>query len=289
MGEGHELRCAGCRAAYPVADDIARLVPPEASAEASHSFYSREEPERYGRDRSSIPPAMAALVEAFVGALPAEAVVVEIGSGRGAFDRIHPGCIAADLSAVALRAYSTGPRVQADAQALPFRDGSLDAVFTVASLEHVPDPTAALAEIDRCLAAGGRALIYPAWYVRPWAARALKERPFADLRLTDRLSKATIPLRDRRPFWFAKLLPARLLRELALRLGHVVPFTYRRLDPDMERYLTSDSDAFSSMDPQAVAAYFLSRGYRDLNRASAWLRLLYGYEPVVVQKRRPSR
>jgi hypothetical protein len=59
---------------------------------------------------------------------------------------------------------------------------------------------------------------------------------------------------------------------------------YWRLDPNLEEYLTSDSDAFNSLDPQAVAAYFVSRGYRDQRRPSGRQRLLYGYEPVVVQK-----
>jgi SAM-dependent methyltransferase len=52
------------------------------------------------------------------------------------------------------------PRVafsQGDAEALPYADGSFDAVVANFGVHHVPHPTAALAEMHRVLAPGGRA------------------------------------------------------------------------------------------------------------------------------------
>lgn len=48
--------------------------------------------------------------------------------------------------------------VVADMRALPFGDGSFDSVLSVQSLEHVPDPERAVAEVARVLAPAGVAL-----------------------------------------------------------------------------------------------------------------------------------
>ena len=51
------------------------------------------------------------------------------------------------------------PDVVADAQALPFRRGSFDAVLCAEVLEHVADPVAVLVEVVRVLTPGGRAVL----------------------------------------------------------------------------------------------------------------------------------
>ncbi len=278
------LSCASCDASYELHDGIPALVATATGDDAHAAFYSEADPERHGRSGEGMPEPFASEVRNFVAGVPAGGVVVEIGSGRGAFSGIHPGYVATDYSLFALRAYSHGRRVQADVEALPFRTGSIDAFFSVATLEHIPQPELALAEIARCLRPGGSALLYPAWYVRPWAAKALTERSYASLPIGDRVRKGTIPVRDTAPWWFAKLLPGRIGRELAIRAGRQLDFRYRRLSPNLDEYLTSDSDAFTSMDPHAVASYFISRGYRDLRRPRPVRRLLYGYEAVVIRK-----
>lgn len=48
--------------------------------------------------------------------------------------------------------------VQADMRRLPLADASFQSVISVQSLEHVPDPERALAEVVRVLAPGGRAI-----------------------------------------------------------------------------------------------------------------------------------
>ncbi len=47
----------------------------------------------------------------------------------------------------------------ADLTALPFRSGTFDACINIVTLEHVRDPLAALRELERTLAPGGRALV----------------------------------------------------------------------------------------------------------------------------------
>jgi arsenite methyltransferase len=65
--------------------------------------------------------------------------------------------------------------VRADAQRLPLRDETVDAVVSVAVLQLIPDPAAALAEMERVLQAGGRlAVMVP---TAGWAARFWRMLP----------------------------------------------------------------------------------------------------------------
>jgi SAM-dependent methyltransferase len=72
------------------------------------------------------------------------------------------GAIAAGVdfsSAMLAIARAARPRVefsQGDAEALPYADGSFDAVVANFGVHHVPNPSAALAEMCRVLAPGGR-------------------------------------------------------------------------------------------------------------------------------------
>lgn len=281
--KGSSYECGACEERYHVEQNVVCLLPRRHRDGGDEAFYSAPDPQRYGR--TDLPAPFLEQVRDFLRDCPADGLALEIGSGGGALDGVHPAYVASDFSLFALLEYSRAPCVQADAQALPFADVSIDAILTIATLEHVPDPAIALAEIDRCLRPGGRAFVYPAWYVRPWASKALHVRSYRDLPWSDRLRKMTIPLRNSRGWWFAKVLPGRAARELRLRAGRQrLRFTYRRLDPNLDVFLASDSDAFSSMDAHAASAYFLSRGYTDLVRPNTFRRLFYGNEAVVVRK-----
>ena len=91
-----------------------------------------------------------------VQALPRDSVVLDLGGlktgKRGLFDiGRYP------LRVVCLNiARDRRPDVQADAAAIPFNDGSFDAVICAEVLEHVPDPRPVLGEAFRTLKTGGR-------------------------------------------------------------------------------------------------------------------------------------
>ena len=101
--------------------------------------------------------------------LPEGGVALDVGSGPGNVttslahaagpDGLALGIdISEPMLARAVRA-AAGPQVgflRADAQKLPFRDGSFDAAISLAVLQLIPDPAAALAEIGRVLKPGGR-------------------------------------------------------------------------------------------------------------------------------------
>jgi SAM-dependent methyltransferase len=92
--------------------------------------------------------------------LPPHGRVLDLGAGTGhsaALLAPRPS-IAVDLDPGAL-AGQDRPTVVADMRDLPFPDASFPSVVTVQSIEHVPDPERALAEIARVLAPGGVAVV----------------------------------------------------------------------------------------------------------------------------------
>jgi SAM-dependent methyltransferase len=61
-------------------------------------------------------------------------------------------------AAAVLRAHRPG-FARADVRALPFRDGSVDLVYSMGTIEHFPDYAVAVREIHRVLAPGGQAIV----------------------------------------------------------------------------------------------------------------------------------
>ncbi|MGH3563427.1 MAG: methyltransferase domain-containing protein [Mycobacterium sp.] len=114
--------------------------------------------------------------------LPAGGIALDVGCGPGPVTAslaraVGPGGLAlgVDISepmlARAVRAESSPQTgfLRADAQRLPLRNETVDAVVSVAALQLVPDPTAALAEMRRVLRPGGRLAV-----MVPTAGRAIR-------------------------------------------------------------------------------------------------------------------
>jgi SAM-dependent methyltransferase len=116
--------------------------------------------------------------------IPSSGIALDVGCGPGNITAslaraAGPGALALglDISEAMLRRAASaeaGPQVgflRADAQQLPLRDATVDAVVSISVLQLVPDPTAALSEMVRVLRPGGRlAVMVPTagWLVRPW-------------------------------------------------------------------------------------------------------------------------
>lgn len=98
--------------------------------------------------------------------------VLDLGCGKGGALALlaieHPGLRLAGLnidgrqlrSAVGLLARRSSERpaqlVQADAQSIPFRSASLDAIYSIELSAHIADKAALFSEIERALRPGGR-------------------------------------------------------------------------------------------------------------------------------------
>lgn len=240
-------------------------------------FFDSNDPARWGRDEM---PQQERTTLEWLERLRASGPALELGCGRGSLAAVIPTHIGLDLAYVPLRRLPRG--VNGDMEQLPFRDGSIGFVVSWAALEHVPNPEKVIAEIERVLRPGGAAVLAPAWHCRPWAAEGLEFRPHAELSRTQRFRKALLPLRNSIAWRALFELPARVWREL-LALIRTPPFTYGRLQPNLDVYVGTDCDAFTSLDPQTMALYFARRGWEVLSHPGLRGRMLARHEPVVVR------
>jgi SAM-dependent methyltransferase len=85
--------------------------------------------------------------------------VLDVGCGVGhSYEELAPReSVGVDVAPGALAGQQRETHV-ADMRQLPFADGTFASVVSIQSIEHVPDPERALAEVRRVLAPGGRAI-----------------------------------------------------------------------------------------------------------------------------------
>ncbi|MGC2226755.1 MAG: class I SAM-dependent methyltransferase [Candidatus Sulfotelmatobacter sp.] len=107
--------------------------------------------------------------------LPAgEGMVLELGSGAGYCERFIPGLITSEIF------HCSRVKIVADAQQIPFADGSLRAIVMTDVFHHMPQAEHFFAEATRCLRKDGKILMIEPW-VTPWSRwvyRRLHHEPF---------------------------------------------------------------------------------------------------------------
>ena len=163
------LRCPTCERVYPVVDSVPVLFHPEsdlcrydapAAASGPSQRSTRRGLARRLRAYASYRPQLTTLIdeELFrqLNRCTADMAILNLGSGIGLFD----GKIAPHLRPINLDVYRNArTHVLADGHFLPFADGTLDAVVSLAVLEHVQRPWVVAEEIWRVLKPGGTVLI----------------------------------------------------------------------------------------------------------------------------------
>ncbi len=105
---------------------------------------------------------------------PQTGQIVEIGSGAGFSKHIIPEIITTDILP-----YATVD-LCSDAKQMPFKNGSLRAIFLLNTLHHIPDVERFFEEARRCLQPKGRILIvdqYLGWFSN-WIFKFLHHEPF---------------------------------------------------------------------------------------------------------------
>lgn len=214
--------------------------------------------------------------------------VVEVGCGRGAFQDLVNDYVGVDYAS-AVKRYLHKPFVEASATSLPFEDSTFDAAWTVWTLEHVPDPARAFAELRRVIKPGGVLMLVPAWHCRPWAANGYPVRPYSDFGLGGKLIKASIPLRETLLWRAAAEFPHRLARwiERLFRSGPT-HYRYRSITPCYDTFWMTDSDAVNSMDPYETLVWFTSRGDECLNHPDPSKHVLIRTGPLEIRVKKPA-
>jgi len=91
-----------------------------------------------------------------------EGPVLELGSGAGYCERFIPNLITSEIF------YCSRAKVVADAEKIPFADGSLRAIVMTDVLHHMPRVESFFAEASRCLRRDGKILMIEPW-VTPWS------------------------------------------------------------------------------------------------------------------------
>ncbi|MGO8909004.1 MAG: class I SAM-dependent methyltransferase [Bradyrhizobium sp.] len=114
--------------------------------------------------------------------VPAGSRVLDVACGSGAnipWLREGREYFGVDISSTGLRrAENAGvPLACADADALPFADGTFDAVIATNVLEHSTDPVRTLGEMRRVVRPGGRVvLLGPAWDFPFWFPNSVRSK-----------------------------------------------------------------------------------------------------------------
>jgi len=106
-------------------------------------------------------------VLALLNDVPSRGRLLEVGCGTGHWSRffwslgfeVHGTDVSEEMICEAKRTVPQCSFGRADAEVLPAPDGSYDIVASVAALEFIPDPAAAVREMARCTRPGGTILI----------------------------------------------------------------------------------------------------------------------------------
>ena len=191
--------------------------------------------------------------------------VLEIGAGSGQLQDVVSDYTGLDIAASAAR-YFHKPFVEGSATDLPFENESFDSVWSVWTLEHIPNPERALDEMRRVTRTGGYLFLWPTWRCPPWRSQGYEVRPYSDFDWWGKARKLSVGFRSNPYLILAGRGTARSLRALYGRMtGVETRLRFDRLEPNFEHYWTPDADAVVSLDEHETMLWFLSRGDQCVN------------------------
>jgi SAM-dependent methyltransferase len=209
---------------------------------------------------------------------------LEIGCGVGLFAGLVNGFIGLEYSLQSLLApgFESFSRVAGDATNLPFKDGSMQLVFSFDTLEHIAAAHLAFKEIDRVCMSGGFLMLRPAWHATKYHTELIDILPYHELPLRKKMVKAMVPLMRTRLYKFATHVPWRAWRRLTA--GKRPVLKWKALVPYHGPLWEADTDASASLDCHEAILYFTRRGYDCLSHGGLIKQILAGHDIVVLRK-----
>ncbi len=238
-------------------------------------------------------PEWVEIVEFLTHALPPDALVIELGGGvyqrrSGFMYRHFENYFPLDISRTSVARYAARYErwgIAGDATRLPFKDASVDCVFSRTFLEHVPEPGHVLAEVARVLRPGGIVLHDDAWFCRWWSRFGVVGlKRFANMSLKERLIWLGSRITEFSALRMPRIVVPRLFRELLVSRKKPLELPFGRLKPNYDLHLGCDEDAAASIDPLDVVRFYESRGFRLVSPLTFTQRILLRNTHVILRR-----
>ena len=279
------LRCVRCQRIYPIVKGVALLnldLQTSGDGEWFEEMYKGRS--RTEELKSDYLEKERRYFEDFARRSSISGPSLEIGCGVGLFAGLMQGFIGLEYSLQSLLApgFESFNRVAGDAANLPFKDSSMQLVFSFNALEHITRIDSVFKEIDRVCMPGGYLVLKPAWHATRYHTELIDILPYGKLSLRKKLVKSMVPLMRTGLYKFATHVPWRTWRRLtagespALKWGKLVPYHGPLWEPD--------TDAEVSLDCHEGILYFTRRGYECLSHKGVIKQILAGHDIVVLQK-----
>ena len=187
LGPDGRLECSRCGEDYPVVAGTPRLLQPGMLAEDAIKQRTAEsfayEWEQFGDLRPEWRKNFLDYMQPHGADFFDGLLVLDVGAGSGRHSH-QAAQLGADVVAVDVGGSIDVARrnlparvltVQADAETLPFEEGSFDFVMSIGVLHHLPDTERALSSVVRYAKPGGGVQIYLYWLPEPrWQQRVLQ-------------------------------------------------------------------------------------------------------------------
>lgn len=215
-----------------------------------------------------------------------EKKVLEIGSANGKFQDIVRNYTGIDIVENLKHFYHKPYFIIKPFEKYPFNDEIFDAIFSYAVLEHIPDLENALLEHIRVLKRDGVMLLHPAWQVRSWASGGYEIKPYSALNWQGKIIKLSIPIRNNLLFRLFYVIPKRIHRTLKFLITRNKNYSlnYKKLQPNYEKFLFTDSDACNHIDPHAAILWFYKHGCVVTNYPNLLSAFFVRSGPLIIQK-----
>jgi SAM-dependent methyltransferase len=279
------LMCVRCQQVYPVIKGVALLnLDSKASGDSIWFEQMYKGRSRTEELKGNYLEKERRYLQEFVKSSSISGPSLEIGCGVGLFADLAQGFIGLEysLQSLLVPGFELFSRVAGDATNLPFKDASMQLIFSFNTLEHIAAIDLVFKEMDRVCMPGGFLILKPAWHATKYHTELIDILPYHKLSLRKKLVKTMVPLMRTRLYKFATSVPWRIWRQLTS--GKNSKLKWRKLVPYHGPLWEADTDAEVSLDCHEGILYFTSRGYDCLSHKGIVIQILAGHDIVVLQK-----